>query len=103
MGKTWAHLLCCALQVHERTLQGDFLMALLRDLLISRRSAGNPLKVTLQSSQQSRIPKSFLNYAGVVLRHPVLRLTVRLCLCIRQHTLWRKDNARVNTHTGTPL
>lgn len=34
-------------QVHERTLQGDFLMALLRDLLISRRTAGHPLKVRL--------------------------------------------------------
>jgi HrpA-like RNA helicase len=34
-------------QVHERTLQGDFLMALLRDLVISRRTAGNPLKVFL--------------------------------------------------------
>ena len=34
-------------QVHERTLQGDFLMALLRDLVISRRTAGNPLKVLL--------------------------------------------------------
>lgn len=33
------------MQVHERTLQGDFLMALLRDLVISRREAGNPLKV----------------------------------------------------------
>ena len=32
-------------QVHERTLQGDFLMALLRDLVISRRTTGNPLKV----------------------------------------------------------
>lgn len=38
------------MQVHERTLQGDFLMALLRDLVISRRAAGNPLKVQLGSS-----------------------------------------------------
>ena len=33
------------LQVHERTLQGDFLMALLRGLVPRRRAAGNPLKV----------------------------------------------------------
>ncbi len=32
-------------QVHERTLQGDFLMTLLRDIVASRRAAGNPLKV----------------------------------------------------------
>ena len=36
----------CMLQVHERTLQGDFLMALLKDLVVSRRTTGNPLKVT---------------------------------------------------------
>ena len=34
----------CA-QVHERTLQGDFLMALLKDLVAQRRAAGHPLKV----------------------------------------------------------
>ena len=33
------------LQVHERTLQGDFLMALLKDILAARRAAGRPLKV----------------------------------------------------------
>lgn len=33
--------------MHERTLQGDFLMALLRDIVAARRSAGNPLKVWL--------------------------------------------------------
>lgn len=33
------------LQVHERTLQGDFLMALLKDILVARRAAGRPLKV----------------------------------------------------------
>ena len=35
----------CVLQVHERTLQGDFLMALLKDILVARRAAGRPLKV----------------------------------------------------------
>ncbi len=38
------HRPACA-QVHERTLQGDFLMTLLRDIVASRRAAGNPLKV----------------------------------------------------------
>lgn len=33
------------MQVHERTLQGDFLMALLKEILAKRRSMGNPLKV----------------------------------------------------------
>ena len=37
-------------QVHERTLQGDFLMALLRDIVAARRSSGNPLKVVLMSA-----------------------------------------------------
>lgn len=32
-------------EVHERTLQGDFLMALLRDLVHERRKLGKPLKV----------------------------------------------------------
>ena len=32
-------------QVHERTLQGDFLMALLRDIVAARRCYGHPLKV----------------------------------------------------------
>lgn len=32
-------------EVHERTLQGDFLMALLRDLIHERRKMGKPLKV----------------------------------------------------------
>ena len=41
----------CAAQVHERTLQGDFLMALLKDILARRRAAGRPLKVDLLSSQ----------------------------------------------------
>ena len=34
----------CAAQVHERTLQGDFLMALLKDILARRRAQGRPLK-----------------------------------------------------------
>ena len=34
-----------AVQVHERTLQGDFLMALLKDIVATRRAQGNPLKV----------------------------------------------------------
>ena len=33
------------MQVHERTLQGDFLIALLRDIVHSRRARGHPLKV----------------------------------------------------------
>ena len=37
-------------EVHERTLQGDFLIALLRDLSIVRRRAGKPLKVVLMSA-----------------------------------------------------
>ncbi|GAB4817860.1 hypothetical protein N2152v2_004906 [Parachlorella kessleri] len=37
-------------EVHERTLQGDFLMALLRDLVSVRRAAGRPLKVVLMSA-----------------------------------------------------
>ena len=37
-------------QVHERTLQGDFLMALLRELVVARRAAGRPLKVRLRRS-----------------------------------------------------
>jgi HrpA-like RNA helicase len=31
--------------VHERTLQSDFLMALLKDILANRRAQGRPLKV----------------------------------------------------------
>lgn len=34
------------MQVHERTLQSDFLMALLKDILAKRRSRGHPLKVS---------------------------------------------------------
>ena len=41
-----------ALQVHERTLQGDFLIALLRDIISTRRALGQPLKVPLSSSYQ---------------------------------------------------
>eukprot|EP00887_Chlorella_sp_A99_P005373 scaffold1.g5373.t1 len=37
-------------EVHERTLQGDFLLALLRDLAAIRRRAGRPLKVVLMSA-----------------------------------------------------
>ncbi|KAL4547972.1 hypothetical protein Ndes2526B_g07186 [Nannochloris sp. 'desiccata'] len=37
-------------EVHERTLQGDFLIALLKDLLTHRRAAGFPLKVILMSA-----------------------------------------------------
>jgi ATP-dependent RNA helicase DHX29 len=32
-------------EVHERTCQGDFLMALLREMVARRRAAGRPLKV----------------------------------------------------------
>ena len=32
--------------MHERTLQGDFLMALLKDLVPRRRAARDPLKVS---------------------------------------------------------
>lgn len=32
-------------QVHERTIQGDFLMALLKDIVAERQLQGNPLKV----------------------------------------------------------
>ncbi|DBA76164.1 TPA: hypothetical protein ACH3X1_009895 [Trebouxia sp. C0004] len=49
-------------EVHERTLQGDFLMALLRDLVISRRTAGNPLKVILMSATLDS--HLFANYFG---------------------------------------
>jgi hypothetical protein len=41
------------LQVHERTLQGDFLMALLKDIIILRRAQGNPLKVSLPQMDAS--------------------------------------------------
>lgn len=37
-------------EVHERTMQGDFLMALLRALVARRRAAGRPLKVVLMSA-----------------------------------------------------
>ena len=37
--------MCNAPQVHERTLQGDFLMALLKDIVARRRALGNHLKV----------------------------------------------------------
>ncbi|KAK9819858.1 hypothetical protein WJX72_003380 [[Myrmecia] bisecta] len=37
-------------EVHERTLQGDFLMALLKDLVQRRQAAGTPLKVVLMSA-----------------------------------------------------
>ena len=37
-------------EVHERTLQGDFLIALLKDLVGHRRAAGYPLKVILMSA-----------------------------------------------------
>jgi len=37
-------------EVHERTLQGDFLMALLKQLVPQRRAAGWPLKVVLMSA-----------------------------------------------------
>lgn len=33
-------------QVHERTLQSDFLMALLKDILAQRRARGRPLKAS---------------------------------------------------------
>ncbi|BDA49474.1 Putative ATP-dependent RNA helicase DHX57 at C-terminar half [Coccomyxa sp. Obi] len=37
-------------EVHERTLQSDFLMALLKDILAKRRARGRPLKVVLMSA-----------------------------------------------------
>jgi len=37
-------------EVHERTMQGDFLMALLKELIVRRRDAGLPLKVVLMSA-----------------------------------------------------
>eukprot|EP00873_Tetraselmis_striata_P037555 jgi/Tetstr1/457819/TSEL_044364.t1 len=37
-------------EVHERTLQGDFLMALLKQLIRKRRARGQPLKVVLMSA-----------------------------------------------------
>ncbi|KAI3433652.1 hypothetical protein D9Q98_003461 [Chlorella vulgaris] len=37
-------------EVHERTLQGDFLITLLRDLVAVRRAAAHPLKVVLMSA-----------------------------------------------------
>ena len=52
------------LQVHERTLQGDFLMALLRDLVISRRAAGNPLKV--RTAVDCHCHSTNLSYAGLL-------------------------------------
>ena len=70
----WSHLWC--LQVHERTLQGDFLMALLRDLVTSRRKAGNPLKVTPPSPSPPP-PPPFL--PGVVC-HPLGKHAV-YCWC----------------------
>jgi len=58
-------------QVHERTLQGDFLMALLRDLVISRRTAGNPLKVFLP-----RLASFYLKrQAAALLRRLLLNAT----------------------------
>jgi len=47
------------LQVHERTLQGDFLMALLKDIVLSRRAQGNPLKVSLPPTSHSMHPPCF--------------------------------------------
>jgi len=47
------------LQVHERTLQGDFLMALLKDIVLLRRAQGNPLKVRFSSISQYLLPLSF--------------------------------------------
>lgn len=44
------------LQVHERTLQGDFLMALLKDIVILRRAQGNPLKVSPPPTLHSMHP-----------------------------------------------
>lgn len=37
-------------EVHERTMQGDFLMALLKEVIGARRDAGHPLKVILMSA-----------------------------------------------------
>ncbi|GMH43004.1 hypothetical protein BSKO_10926 [Bryopsis sp. KO-2023] len=37
-------------EVHERTMQGDFLLAVLRDLVSLRESIGQPLKVVLMSA-----------------------------------------------------
>ena len=46
----------CVAQVHERTLQGDFLMALLKDILARRRAAGRPLKVSISSPRSPAHP-----------------------------------------------
>ena len=58
----------CVLQVHERTLQGDFLMALLKDILVTRRAARRPLKVQHYSVTRSAslILSLFLAFAMVV-------------------------------------
>ncbi|KAL6770572.1 hypothetical protein ACKKBF_B31790 [Auxenochlorella protothecoides x Auxenochlorella symbiontica] len=37
-------------EVHERSMEGDFLMALLRDMAAARRAAGRPLKLVLMSA-----------------------------------------------------
>jgi ATP-dependent RNA helicase DHX29 len=41
-------------EVHERTCQGDFLMALLREMVARRRAAGRPLKVTAPAFECAR-------------------------------------------------
>lgn len=40
-------------EVHERTLQSDFLMALLKEILAKRRAQGRPLKVCIWQSSLS--------------------------------------------------
>ena len=42
-------------QVHERTLQGDFLMALLKDMVALRRAQNKPLKVRRSDSMNSEL------------------------------------------------
>ncbi|RMZ57361.1 hypothetical protein APUTEX25_004195 [Auxenochlorella protothecoides] len=37
-------------EVHERSMEGDFLMALLRDMAAARRAVGRPLKLVLMSA-----------------------------------------------------
>ena len=67
----------CA-QVHERTLQGDFLMALLKDILARRRAQGRPLKARRPQRPTGacfgclRVAASKLSFCSctTVTRHP---------------------------------
>lgn len=53
---------CVVDEVHERTTQGDFLIALLRDLIKVRTDAGFALKVVLMSATLDS--HLFVNYFG---------------------------------------